>query len=363
VAEPGSTLLGHDELLRGLWRAAREGRLPHALLFEGPAGIGKFGAALLLVRGLLCQRASPAGPCGTCPGCKKVLSGNHLDLFVLDVAHEDVPESKRQERIRIDRVVRRSTPDAWDGPVIEEFLGLRAAEGGWRAVVVREAERLSHSQNEAQNALLKMLEEPGERVLWVLETAQPQALLPTVRSRCVSVRLQPLAEPAALAVLAAHGLEGQPARQLARWARGSPGEALALRERCAVAFRALLADVLTGRRDPLDAARGVWEQEGTFQGRTPSARQRDQARALLDLSLDVVGDLLRHACGQPAATLGHGDLAEPLEPPPHELVLRRALATLLALRADLERNLDAQVLVDEALLTLATLTRTQEVTT
>ena len=134
MAEPPCELLGHEEVLRGLWRAAGQGRLPHALLLEGPAGIGKFGAALRLVRGLLCERAGPeGGPCDRCPACKKVLSGNHLDVFVLDVAHEDVPESRRQERIRIDRVVRRTTPDAWDGPVNPggPGLGLTRASTLW----------------------------------------------------------------------------------------------------------------------------------------------------------------------------------------------------------------------------------------
>ena len=97
-------LLGaHEEVLEGLWRAAGAGRLPHALLFEGPQGIGKFAAARRLAQGLFC-RGGPARPCGRCDTCKKAASDNHLDLFVLDVAHEDVSEHKRDERIGIDRI-------------------------------------------------------------------------------------------------------------------------------------------------------------------------------------------------------------------------------------------------------------------
>lgn len=350
MADPAE-LIGCVPILRGLWRAAREGRLPHALLFHGPAGIGKFTAALRLAQGLLCAEPTDAGPCGACRPCKQCLSGNHLDLFVLDVAHEDVPEDRRQEHIRLDRIVRRSGPSAWDGPVIEEFLALRAAQGGWRAIVVREAERLRHSQNEAQNALLKVLEEPGERVLWLLETERPEALLPTVRSRCVLVRLEPPPEREGIALLERRGLERGQAERLLRWSRGAPGKALALRARGAEAFRPLLASLIEGKVPALQTARAVWEVEGEFQGRTPAAKARDQARTFLELALDAVGDLLRSAEGVPAADLPHGDLA-PAAREWSAARLRSALDELLGARGDLDRNLDPQALVDLALLAL-----------
>jgi DNA polymerase-3 subunit delta' len=340
-----------EPVLRGLWRAARDGRLPHAFLFHGPAGIGKFAAALRLVQGLLCAQATEEGPCGTCRPCKQFLSGNHLDVFLLDVAHEDVPDDLRQEHIRLDRIVRRNTPSAWDGPVIEEFLSLRAAQGGWRAILVREAERLSHSQNEAQNALLKVLEEPGERVLWVLETDRPAALLPTVLSRCVAVRFEPPPEREVIALLEQRGLERDEARRFARWSGGSPGKALALRARAGGAFRSILESLLAGRTSALDAARDVWEAEGEYQGRTPAARSRDQARAFLDLALDALADLQRGAAGLPAQALAHGDLIAAA----HQwdaYRLRAACEQLLVARADLDRNLDPQVAVDLALLAL-----------
>lgn len=341
----------HDPVLHGLWRSARAGRLPHALLLHGPEGIGKFGAALRLVQGLLCAQAGETGPCGTCGPCKRLLSGQHLDLFVIDVMHEDVPEKERQERIRIERIVRREGSD-WDGPVVEDFLSLRAAEGGWRALIVRDAERLAHSQNEAQNALLKVLEEPGANVLWLLVTSRPQSLLPTLRSRCVPVRLDPL--DAGTVELAVRDAAGTPerARLLSRWAEGSPGRALELAARGAVEQRALLEEVLLGRLSPLAAAARAWELEGDFRGKTPSARERDRARALVDLALEVVSDGLRSQAGAQSDRLAHGDLFErsaALDEPR----LREALEELLTARADLELNLDAQAVVDQALLAVA----------
>jgi DNA polymerase-3 subunit delta' len=350
VAEPA--LVGpHEEILLGLWRAAGAGRLPHALLFHGPEGIGKFAAARRLAQGLLC-RAGPGAPCQSCDACKKVVSDNHLDQFVLDIAHEEVSEDRRKDRIGIDRIVRRQGPSSWDGPVIEEFLGLRAAEGGWRTILVREAERLQHSQNEAQNSLLKMLEEPGAQVLWVLESAHPDALLPTVRSRCVPVRFEPLVDADVLAVLARHGVDGAEADQLARWSRGSPGRALALRERGALALRPALEAILAGRTSPLEGADALWLVEGEFRGRSPTARAREKARAVLDLAAEVLVDLLRNASGAPAQALSHGDLSGSVGPGSGPR-LRYALEAVLAARADLERNLDPTAVVDAALLALA----------
>jgi hypothetical protein len=341
----------HDAVLAGLWRSARAGRLPHALLLHGPAGIGKFDAALRLVQGLLCARGGLDGPCEVCGPCKRVASGQHLDLFVIDVAHEDVPEDKREERIRIERLVHR--PDSrWDGPVVEDFLALRSSEGGWRALIVRDAERLAHSQNEAQNALLKVLEEPGESVLWVLVTSRPQSLLPTLRSRCVQVRLDPLDEGAVERALA--GTAGTPerARSLARWSAGSPGRALELAARAGFELRGLLAEVWQGSLSPLAAAARAWELEGDFRGRTPSARQRDRARALIELALELVSDAVRAQAGAPPAQLAHGDLLE--EPGALDAVrLRESLDALLQARADLELNLDAAAVVDAGLLAVA----------
>ena len=165
LRDPWGEVLGHADLLAGLGRAARAQRLPHALLFAGPRGVGKFRAARRLANALLCAApgALEMGPCGACGPCKRVRAGSHPDLFVIDLL--ELPADERPDVIPIGRFVRREGAEAWDGPTVDEFLALRAAEGGWRVVLVREMERANVS---AQNSILKMLEEPGERVLWVL---------------------------------------------------------------------------------------------------------------------------------------------------------------------------------------------------
>ena len=172
VAEPR----GHAEAVRGLWRAAARGRLPHALLFEGPDGTGKFLAARWLAQGLLCA-GGPGDPCGACGPCRRLLSGgeqgNHPDCALIDPVQEET------ESISIDRIAER-TGRGEKRESAEAFLRLRPAEGGWRVLVIRDADRMLPP---AQNALLKTLEEPSPGTLLVLVTARPAALLDTVRSR------------------------------------------------------------------------------------------------------------------------------------------------------------------------------------
>jgi DNA polymerase-3 subunit delta' len=338
---PVEAPLRHEPVVRGLWRAARADRLPHALLFQGPRGIGKYTAARWLTLGLFCERGVPeerAQPCGACPPCKQVLAGSHPDVF-------EMRPLPGEERYHLKEFVQR---DGSPARTAEDFLRLRAVHGGKRVLLVREMERTSHSQDETQNALLKMLEEPGTDVIWILECSRPDALLATIRSRCVAVRFESLTADEVASVLRASGLEGAEAEALSRWSRGSPGDALALRARGAVDLRARVVAALAGEV-PLAAARAVWEVAGTFEGKTPRAKDRERARCVLDLALRVVGDQVRARAGADAAQLPHGDV--PCAGA--GTGLEGALEVLLEARADVERNLDPGAVLDRAFCALA----------
>jgi DNA polymerase-3 subunit delta' len=341
--------LGHGEVLAGLARSARAQRLPHALLFHGPPGIGKFLAARRFALGLLCARGDVAAPCGVCGPCKRVLSAGHGDLLIVDVL--DDPAKERREEITIGRVVRRD--DSPDGPTIEEFLALRASEGGWRIVIVREAERMN---GEAQNALLKTLEEPPENALLILECSQNAGLLPTIRSRCVRIEFARVSNDAIARVLREHGVPAERASLAARWSGGSPGQALALANKAAAELRDALVALITGRVPAFDTARAVWELEGEFEGRTAKAIERERLRFVLDFWLAVLSDLAAVSAGRPSAAAAHADLTDTwrgTELGRSPSVHRRALETLLALRADIDDNIDPPTLLDRACLALA----------
>ncbi|MFT5690206.1 MAG: DNA polymerase III gamma/tau subunit, partial [Planctomycetota bacterium] len=88
---------GHGDLIGRLFQAAKSGRLPHALLFEGPEGTGKFTAMHWFATGLLCE-GGPAAPCGECGPCKRVRTGNHPDLYIVD------PIKDEEETLRVTRI-------------------------------------------------------------------------------------------------------------------------------------------------------------------------------------------------------------------------------------------------------------------
>ncbi|MEY2806267.1 MAG: polymerase subunit delta [Planctomycetota bacterium] len=333
-------LRGHEGRLAGLWRAAAEGRLAHALLFAGPAGIGKHLAAETLAAGLLCDRG-PGEPCRTCGACKRCASGAHPDLHVVD------PVAEELETIPIKRIARREDSQ---GQTVEEFLGLRAMEGGWRIVLLRESERLNE---EAQNALLKTLEEPGDDALLVLECSRAERLLPTIASRVVRVAFQPLAVDEVARWLGQEGVESRVALDLARLSAGAIGVARRAQAEGWLERRAILCACLAGRLDAFAATAALVEVGGELQGKTAAAKARNAARATIDLGIALVRDLERLDAGVEAARLPHGGalleaglgLAGPAP--------RERLEQALAARQDVDLNLAPDAALERMLLAFA----------
>ena len=157
--------------------ASAAGRLPHGLLLQGPAGVGKEQFASALAATLLCQmRAARFEPCLDCPECRLSLAGTHPDVhWVRPLVEKVKGELKARKSISVEQV--RDTCAE---------LAMTSMRRGWRVAAFAPAERMTPS---AQNALLKTLEEPAPRTLLVLVTARPSALLPTLRSRCQRVEI------------------------------------------------------------------------------------------------------------------------------------------------------------------------------
>jgi len=352
VARP----LVHAATIQGLWRAARAGRLPHAILFEGRAGIGKYMAAKWFAMGCLCARG-PDEPCGSCGPCKRVLSGgahgNHADLFVLDPEDPFLAgDFERSQQIRIGRIAYRPEDGELDHPdyCVGRFLDLSRSEGGFRPVLIREAQRMNEA---AQNALLKTLEEPRAGTVMVLETHRSSLLRPPVKSRCIRIRFDPLTPAQCEGVLQESGLEPAAARELARLAGGSPGQALAMARNGTREICARLAAVARGERDPLEVGAELWELEVELPGKTPAASERERARVVLELAQALLADAWRARAGVAPEQLAHGDVAAGLAEHASERELHARGEALLGARADVDRNLAPAAVLQRALLVLA----------
>jgi len=174
--------------LMPLWQdlRGRDARLPHALLFCGPAGSGKRLFAEHLARVLLCQSPDAQGfACGRCADCTWIESGNHPDLFALVPAADEAAEEGEGEAVEPARKEKAKSTQI----LIDQVRSLQASlevgagghAGGRRVVIVDPAEAMNLA---AANALLKALEEPNGSTIYLMLSNAPRRLLPTIRSRC-----------------------------------------------------------------------------------------------------------------------------------------------------------------------------------
>jgi DNA polymerase-3 subunit delta' len=199
--------------LNAAWEALAQRRsaLPHALLIHGPPGLGKTILARTFAQSLLCETPSAGGfPCGRCPACGWFALGNHPDFRVVEpealseattpTEGEAPPKAGAapSRQIKVDQVRE-----------LQGFLSVGTHRGGVRVILVRPAEAMNAA---TANALLKSLEEPPPRTLFLLVSSAPDRLLPTVRSRCQRVAVTAAAPETALPWLAGQGLKDPEAR-------------------------------------------------------------------------------------------------------------------------------------------------------
>ena len=232
-------VLGHDRIKRILAKALAEGRFPPALLLSGPEGVGKRTLALAAAEALVCERGGGAA-CGACSTCTRIARARETLPALRKAADErpDEPE-RRNFLLHPDLVLveARRTATRQDIRIEQVREVLRQLEGRpfearARVFVFNDAHALTE---QAQNALLKGLEEPPATSHVMLVTAAPQALLPTIRSRVVSVRVAPISDSAVGEFLADPIVKAQlrsdssktPASELIRLAGGAPGRLLA----------------------------------------------------------------------------------------------------------------------------------------
>ena len=210
-----SAILGHDGAKAHLQAALADRQMSHAYLLEGTHGVGKKTLANAFVKTLLCQ-APIAGPngqqdcCGRCQSCRSFDHDNHPDVKRIRTLPDKNTISVKQIR---DELVK--------------DISIRPYGGQYKIYLIEEAERLTV---EAQNAMLKTLEEPPAYGLIIMMAESAAAFLPTILSRCVKISLQPLDSKVVKAELGRRGVESGKAGIAAAFAQGSIGQALKLCE-------------------------------------------------------------------------------------------------------------------------------------
>jgi DNA polymerase III subunit delta' len=313
--DPGFLTVGQEVARTVVLRAAEAGRLHRTVLVHGPAGAGKGAFVDDLLALLLCQSVDAASrPCNACRGCRDARARTHPDLLVAS------PATWRDARATGESIVaaaRRWLASSATSPVAGEI----------RVVLIEEADQ---ANEQTQNAMLKALEEPAPRQMFILVAAETSSLLPTIRSRVTPVRLGPIAAAQLRTLLVdRERVEPKRADEIGRMAGGLAGRAIALarnsnlyewRRRTQAELLGLLA---RGRAVRFGSARELLDQAAPLAGaaepvekaadeepvRLAGAAQRAAALLLVDAWRDLARDMLVARAGR--ADLGAAGLHLP----------------------------------------------------
>jgi DNA polymerase-3 subunit delta' len=352
-------LFGHEEARKELSGAVSRGALPQVICLVGPQGVGKQRLALWLAQLLLCDEAGPGTgalePCGRCRGCLQASGLGHPDLhWIVPVLRPKAGEPDKQveelaELIAEVVAARReqpfyTAPDGMAGHfvatarLIQRKASLTPAMGRRKVFIIAEADRLvpQESSPEAANALLKLFEEPPADTVLVLTTTDLNALLPTIRSRAVPVRLRRLSDEQVEQFLAAAVSPALSPRELServRRAAGAIGQAAGEtveRDRARETAHRILESVMAG---PGPRAERVLKQ-GPF-----------AARGDFTEALEALAETLADASRQVSGTAPRESLPRVLDRPLPQGALVAATRSVLRAREDAQGNVNPQLIL------------------
>ncbi len=326
-------LLGHEWAVDMLKQHLKHDSVRHAYLFSGPPGLGRRTLALRLAQALECPQPIAAGePCGKCKTCQQIERMQYADLAVIQAEIEG--GTLKVEQIR----------------AIRQSLVLMPYQGTYRVALFL---RFQEANANAQNALLKTLEEAPEHVVLILTADTPEQLLPTIVSRCEVLRLRPLAVETVELYLKDHGADQIHAHLLAHISGGRPGYALRLmQDQETLAFRSQRLEDLKKLLQSTRRERFAYAEKLTARKNETKERFRETLLLWLSFWRDVLLCVAGPDTGS-QASLANVDRAVEIEGMAGKLSLAEAHHLVSAMEGAIiksERNVNPRLLAEILLL-------------
>lgn len=291
--------MGHERPIKLLQRALAQNKVVHSYLFLGNEGIGKSCVALQFAKALNCLEGDRREDgCDQCSSCKKIDRQLHPDVSLVEPEGQTLKVEQVRERLR--------------------ELAYRPYEGRRRVIILSAADRMAPDMS---NTLLKTLEEPPLHTVIILLANSSKWILPTILSRCQSIRFNPL--PVHLVsdwLMKEKGLQESEAHLLASLSEGSPGKALEIKEEISSIPRERLLEGWIGLK-----SLSIEEQEDWVTSLPTQPSQRKNLHLILEVSKTLLRDLIVTKAGGERSKLIHPDLSDSIE----EIARRWSLASLL----------------------------------
>ncbi len=346
-------VIGQQHVTRTLSNAIQSGRVAHAYIFSGARGVGKTTTARILAKALNCVKGPAAEPCNECDSCREIGLGNSLDVIEIDAASNRGIDQIRELR---------------------EMVRYAPAGGRYKVVILDEAHMLT---DEASNALLKTLEEPPDKVIFVMATTEPESLAETIRSRSQHFHFRALSfaeiVDALEKICAKESLTAEPGALgvMARAAEGSLRDALSLLEQARAYCGTNITDTQVREllgvvpEEILDELAGAIEAQSAERVLTLVHRLLAEGQNLQHFCREAIGHfrnlLVARVCGADSALI-----AAPADQRPRlkqmaesfsEEDLTRFFQILLHTDDDLRRKPDARLHLEMGLLRMVNAAR------
>lgn len=361
-----SDFLGNDKIVAALRGAFRASRVPHALLFTGPRGVGKFTLARMFAQAANCERLADDF-CGECPTCKQISRlADSQSLIEQGLAERG--ESADAAMVERTPLILQGHPDVW--AVVPDPVRLKSpvARPMLRIGQIRAVQRAAYFQPmgrrrlfildgaetmrwDVANVILKILEEPPGSATLILTAPSPFSLLPTIVSRCLQFHFAPLPTPEVETILKAHSDRKPSEIQLAaQLSQGSPGLALQMNVEETVLRTKTVLRILER------AAKGQGFAQ-LFADTAALAKDRESSfEDLLEIYYGVLSDLLQLTAGARSPQLRNSHLTKELENLSRTISttwVARAISGIDELAAGARRNLSRQLGLDSLVASLA----------